>query len=175
MKDTHKAFLEAYDLHADALFRFCLFKISNAELAKDLVQDIYMKAWTYISNESNSVENMKALLYRTATNLIIDEYRRKARRQGKSESLEVLQEAGFEPSFDNTESVVNQIDGLGAIAKIQNLPPPYNETIFMRFVQSLEINEIAEITGESENTISVRIHRGLDKLRVMLKIEKQNA
>lgn len=166
MNDRHEAFLEAYEVHSDAIYRFCLFKLSNAELAKDLVQDTFMKVWMYIA-KGEDVENTKALLYRTAGNLVIDHYRQQARRKGRSESLEVLQEAGFEPSFDETESVINQIDGAQAVALISQVPAPYGETIFMRYVQNLEISEIVSITGESDNTVSVRIHRGLEKLKAI--------
>ena len=38
----------------------------------------------------------------------------------------------------------------------------------MRYVDDLSIKEIAEITGETENNVSVRIHRGLEKLRELV-------
>jgi len=37
--------------------------------------------------------------------------------------------------------------------------------IHYRFVQELSPKEIAEITGESQNVISVRIHRALKELK----------
>ncbi|HEY1037438.1 MAG TPA: RNA polymerase sigma factor [Candidatus Paceibacterota bacterium] len=164
MNDKNEAFLEAYEAHSDAIYRFCLFKLSNAELAKDMVQETFMKVWIYLA-KGESVENTRALLYKTAGNLVIDQYRQQARRKGKSESLEVLNEAGFEPSFDETQSIIDRIDGAEAMALISQVPDPYGETIFMRYVQNLEISEIVSITGESDNTVSVRIHRGLEKLR----------
>jgi DNA-directed RNA polymerase specialized sigma24 family protein len=35
----------------------------------------------------------------------------------------------------------------------------------MRYVIGLELKEIAEITGDSVNTVSVHVHRGINKLR----------
>jgi len=164
MEDKEKAFLEAHAAYSDIIFRFCLFKLTNRELAKDVTQDTFMKAWIYIS-KGGEIQNMKALLYKTATNLVIDEYRKQDRRKGKQESLDVLHDEGFEPSFDDTQSLVDQIDGAEALALVASIPVPYGEAVFLRYVQDLSIAEIVELTGESDNTVSVRIHRGLAKLK----------
>lgn len=164
MEEKEKAFLEAHGLYADVLFRFCLFKLSNRELAKDLLQETFMKVWLYIAKGGN-VENMKALLYKTVNNLIIDEYRKVDRRRGTSESLDVLHDAGFDPGFDDTRSWIDKLDGEGAMVLIAKVPAPYSEALFLRYVQDLSIDEIVAITGQSDNTISVRIHRGLLRLK----------
>ena len=38
----------------------------------------------------------------------------------------------------------------------------------MRYIEDLAPKEIAEITQESENNVSVKIHRGIKKLRELL-------
>jgi len=43
----------------------------------------------------------------------------------------------------------------------------------MRYMNDLSIQEISEISGESENNISVRIHRGLEKLKQISNSEKK--
>ena len=45
MSTMESKFLEAYHEHLDALFRYALFKVSDRELAKDMVQDVLMNAW----------------------------------------------------------------------------------------------------------------------------------
>ncbi len=175
MEDLNNKFLDAYKSHADALFRFCFFKLNDRELAKDFVQDTFMKAWNNVASEKNAghdIENIRAFLYHIAGNLIIDEYRRRGNR-GPSESLDDLHEQGFDPSEDHTGSWIDQIDGGQAIKFIKQVPEPYGEAVFMRYVQSLSLEEIAKITGESENTISVRVHRGLARLRKIFNREKE--
>lgn len=159
MEDPQEAFLKCYDEQADALFRFCTFKVNDRELAKDLVQDTFMKTWEYIA-AGNKVENVKAFLYKTLNHAIIDYYRRK-----KSVSLESLQEEGFDASVDESSSIEASIDGRRARELVQKLPPPYRDAVYMRFVNELSLKEIAEITGEAENTIAVHVHRGLKKLK----------
>jgi RNA polymerase sigma factor (sigma-70 family) len=49
--------------------------------------------------------------------------------------------------------------------KIRELDPPYQQVIYLRFVEGLPPREIAEILKESPNTVSVRISRGLLQLK----------
>jgi RNA polymerase sigma-70 factor (ECF subfamily) len=41
----------------------------------------------------------------------------------------------------------------------------YRDVIIMRFIDELSVKEISDVTGETENNISVRLHRGMEKLR----------
>ncbi len=159
MEDTKKAFILAYDEHADALFRHCFYKVHDREKAKDILQEAFMKTWAYIS-KGKEITNMRAFLYRTLNNLIVDEYRKK-----KDFSLDALEEEGFEPKSYEESTIEERIDGEKALRLINKLPHPYRDAIFMRYVNNLEIKEIAEITGEEVNTVSVHLHRGMIKLR----------
>jgi RNA polymerase sigma-70 factor (ECF subfamily) len=159
MENTKQAFLKAYEEYADALFRHCLFKVSDREIAKDLLQETYVKVWAYVA-KGKDIGNMRAFLYKTLNNLIIDEYRKK-----KNISLEILSEDGFDPKADNLPNTFDIIDGERAVRLLSKLDDPYKETVFLRYVNGLEISEIAEITGQTENAVSVHIHRGLKKLK----------
>lgn len=159
MEDMTQIFLRAYDEHSDALFRHCYFKVHDRERAKDILQDTFTKTWGYMAS-GKEINNLKAFLYRTLNNLIIDEYRKK-----KEVSLDVLHEDGFDPTSPETSTPELRFDGEIALKLLSQLPEPYHEAVFMRFVNGLEISEIADITGESENTVSVHIHRGLKKLK----------
>jgi RNA polymerase sigma-70 factor (ECF subfamily) len=171
MEDLQNTFLETYNTYSNPLFRFCFFKVNDRELAKDLMQETFTKAWTMVSKGDFHINSIKAMLYKIAGNLIIDEYRRRGRR-GVTASLDTLHEEGFDPSFDDTDTVHNIIDGKEAIKLIVKIREPYGESVFMRYVTGLTIPEIAEITHESENTISVRIHRGIEILRKLFNHEQ---
>ena len=54
------------------------------------------------------------------------------------------------------------------MAALQELPDAYREVLSLRYVDGLSPSEIGGIVGESENAVSVRIHRGLKKLKEML-------
>jgi RNA polymerase sigma-70 factor (ECF subfamily) len=170
MRPQEQQLIDAYNNHSDALFRYGVFKISDREMANDLVQETFVRAWQYLV-KNGTVDNYKAFLYKIMTNLVIDEYRKRA----APESLETMrEEEGFDPGLDDTHRWIDAIDGKQAVQLIKKIPSPYGEAVFMRYVEELSLSEIALITGERENTIAVHIHRGLEKLKVLFHHEQSN-
>jgi RNA polymerase sigma-70 factor, ECF subfamily len=156
-------FLEAYDTYADAIFRHCYYRLFDRERAKDVMQDTFVRTWEYLQ-KGEKVDNIRALLYRIANNLIIDFVRKK-----KEASLDAMQEEGFDPATDDDMShIAERLDGGQAIEALKQLDDTHREVLVLRYVNGLQPAEIAEITGETANTVSVRIHRGLGKLRILL-------
>ena len=169
MRKLEKEFLKAYDQFADPIFRHCYFRVFNRERAKDLMQETFTKTWEYMQEtrderqETSQIKNVRAFLYRVANNLIIDHSRKKQER-----SLEEMQEGGFDPGEDTREKLTNFLEA-GAVIKVLNkLNPKYRQVIQMRYIDDLLPKEIAEAIGESENNVSVRLHRGLKELRDIL-------
>ncbi|KKU51191.1 MAG: hypothetical protein A3F26_03185 [Candidatus Ryanbacteria bacterium RIFCSPHIGHO2_12_FULL_47_12b] len=158
-------FLRAYDKYADAIFRHCYFRLSDRELAQDTAQETFTRTWKYIA-DGGDVKNIRAFLYRVAHNLIIDEWKRK-----KAVSLEELAEKGFDPKDDNNVDLANVFDAREAAKVLELLDKPYREVVVMRYIDDMSPKEIARILGETENTISVRIHRALKKAKELLNHE----
>ena len=161
--DNKKAFLEIYEAHADAIFRHCYFKVSDRELAQDMTQQAFMQLWTYMQS-GKDIEKPKSLLYRIAGNLVIDWYRKK-----KSESLEHLAESGFDPSDTRGEDIEQTAEFKNVLKHLSQISPEEQNLILWRFVEDLSPKEIAEILEERENTVSVRIHRAIERLKVIMK------
>ncbi|KKT28109.1 MAG: hypothetical protein A3G02_02365 [Candidatus Yanofskybacteria bacterium RIFCSPLOWO2_12_FULL_44_13b] len=157
-------FLKAYDEYSDAIFRHCYFRVSDREKAKDLTQDTFTKTWEYVL-KNGEVTDLRAFLYKVANNLIIDTYRKK-----KEDSLDdMMENSSFDIGEDETEQLfnsitVNQIQGL--FAKLDDI---YKDAIVMRYIDDASPKEIARALNVSENVVSVRIYRGLKKLRELLK------
>src|SRR5438105_4028659 len=97
-----KTFKEAYDSHSGGIFRYILFKIDNREKALDLLQETYMKTWLHMSR-GEKLQNIRAFLYKVASNLIIDEYRKRGKKDYMTDSLDGMSEGGFEPTIDVDE------------------------------------------------------------------------
>ena len=115
------------------------------------------------------IDSIRAFLFHVLNRLIIDEYRKK-----KEISLDMLQEAGLQIEVDDSENLFNQIDGKAAMLLIPLLDDKYKKVVSMRFEEDMTIKEIAEATQQSNNTVVVQIHRGIDKLAILVKVEKRN-
>lgn len=161
-KSIEEQFLRVYEKHNDAIFRYCYFRLYNREKAKDLTQEAFMKAWVYLQ-EGNTIENLRAFIYRVANNLIIDYVRKK-----KESSLEALEESGFSPSTDGQHTENQRIDGIFLQETLNLLDEEYRDVVYMRYIEELAPREIAHILNESVNVVSVRIHRGLKKLKLLM-------
>ncbi len=165
MNRKEENFIRACEVHADALFRYSLFKVSDRDLAKDLVQETFLRVWNHVA-EGGEVVNFKAFFYRILGNMIIDEYRKK-----KAISLESLTEDGFDIRVEEEGRIADQIDGAIALRVLSQIPEKYREVIFMKYVQDFSNKEIADMLGESENSISVKLHRGIKKIKEIFKEE----
>lgn len=158
-------FLLAYDNFADAIFRHCALRVGDRELGKELMQDTFLRAWES-ARRGTMIENMRAFLYKIANNLIIDHYRRD-REQASLEQM--AEEQGFDPPEVRVDmDVARAYAGNEVIAKLSHLEEPYRTAVVMRYVDGLEPREIAEALGVTSNVASVRIHRGLKNLSLLL-------
>ena len=161
---------KGYEEFADSIFRYCYFHTSSREKALDLTQDTFIKAWEYVAaGQKRKIENLKPFLYMVARNLIIDDRRKK-----KSDSLDKMRENGFELASEESEIIVreNIFEAKLALETIEQLDIKYKEVIILRFVEDMSVKDIARILKKSENTISVRIHRGIEKLKKILEEKK---
>ena len=52
---------------------------------------------------------------------------------------------------------------------VKALPAKYRETVVLRYLQELEIEEISKILGISINTLHVRLNRARERLKNELK------
>lgn len=170
MKQQQKAtkrFNELYIAETDALFRYCFFRMSDHEQAKDIIQEAFMRLWDALVKdvEIDNIKNPRALLFKITSNLVIDWYRKK-----KAVSLDNLldSESGendlqiFDDSFEQIEI---QSEGKIFIKHISSLDSTYQQVVYLRYVEDLSPKEIAEIVGLSVNVVSVRINRGIEILK----------
>lgn len=163
--DINHNFEEVYESESDAIFRFCLVRVSNREQALDIVQETFLRFWQSLLKEKEILNN-RAFLFTIAHRLIIDWYRKK-----KSLSFEVMgyneDEEGYDPPDEMTFSsnLLIGAEGRYMISKINELDKSHRDPVYLRFIEDLSPPEIGKILGLSTNAASVRINRGLIELK----------
>lgn len=165
-----KAYLEAFEAYSDLLFRHAFFRLSNRDRALELTQEAFLKAWDYVQG-GGEVQQYKSFLYRILNNLIIDEYR-KSKQSSLDEMLEndtgELERRMSDGSVRETEENLDQESLLEEIrTRIPELPDTYREAVTMRYIDGFTPKEIAGMIGVTENVVSVRLHRGVLKLKAL--------
>ncbi|HUY62787.1 MAG TPA: RNA polymerase sigma factor [Candidatus Paceibacterota bacterium] len=168
MKKDHgqgmdERFLSAYESHADSVYRFGLLKLSDKDAALDLVQDVFMRYWDVLRKDARATHE-RAFLFTIARNLVIDRYRAK-----RTVSLDRLREEdGFEPPETGLPDPERAAEGKRAFGLIGRLPDAYREALILRYVEGFEPRDIAALLGESADAVTVRLHRGIKKLRELM-------
>ena len=158
MESLEQQLSEAYENHADVLYRLCLYKTSDHDHAEDLTQEVFMRFWDYLV-KGGKVSNTKSFLYQIARNLLTDHYRKK-----RSQSLDTLKEKGFDPIGDSHEEIINASEKNIAIEIIGQLDEKYRDVVYLRLVEELDMKEIAQTLKITANNATVRFHRGMKQL-----------
>ena len=160
--ETKAYFLQIYDAYARDIYRFCLLKVSSRELAEDISQETFMRFWQALK-DGTRMKSERALLYTIARNLVIDWYRKK-----KETSLDVLQDQGLDVPGEGAEDIERSAQMNEALKAVEELDESSREAILLRFVDGFSPKEIASLTGESANAVSVRLNRAIKKLQGIL-------
>jgi len=159
-KNYEKAYIE----FSDAIFRYCYLRVSNREKAKDIMQETFIKTWEYISAEDKvEIVNIRAFLYKTASHLIIDDYRKK-----KTESLDQLKAVGFDVMSHEHKAVEKSAEISKALELLDEIDQKHREVFVLRFIEEMSPKEIAGILNESENNVSVKINRATKKMKELI-------
>jgi len=123
------------------------------------MQEAFCRTWKYLA-KGNTIDNLRAFLYKTANNLIIDESRKK-----KAVSLDQIMEKGFVPQTNSLIKTENYLISQEVLGLVETLDKKYRDVIMMKYMEDLSTKEISSILHETENNIYIRVSRGFSKIR----------
>lgn len=156
-----------YNELRDKLFKFCKFKLSNDALAEEITQETFLRFLGYIKAKT-VVTHPKALLFRIASNLVIDQYRRK-----KAYSLDALrdnEEINFDVGDESHKNIEVKFEIKWALKKLPYLTEWQQKIFIMRYLKGMTPIEIGFRENRTPNAISVELHRTMRALRSLNKI-----
>lgn len=164
------AFEQVYDFYVPKIFRFVFLKTGNKENAEDLTSETFFRFWTYSRNVKINNESAEPVLYKIARNLIIDFYRKKEIETTEIDGVIANQISDGQQNFIG--QMINKEEVKQIMEVIGELKDEYQEIIILRFVEDLEIDEIAEITGKTNGAVRVLSHRALKSLEKVMKLKE---
>ncbi|PWB38400.1 MAG: hypothetical protein C3F02_03535 [Parcubacteria group bacterium] len=160
------AFVFFYDKYVKSIYRYVLIKVSAKEVAEDLTQDIFLKTWQHLVDKKQ-IANFQSFVFRIARNTVIDYYRQNNRQELP---LEFLPEELEQAPADHSHSFHRSLDLEKLLQDLRKLKPEYQEVIYLRYVEDLSIDDIAQIVDMQKSAVRVLLHRALSKLREITKL-----
>jgi len=145
---------------SEPLYRMAKSILQDEELAKDCVQDFYLKLWEN-RKTLHKIENLAPFALKMMRNLCIDKLRKKKEIPFISEEWDVAD--------ISLPTEIEQKDMVKFVKHLINQLPELQKTIIrLRDVEGFEIKEIAYITSSTENAVMVNLSRARQKIRECL-------
>ncbi|WP_377890781.1 sigma-70 family RNA polymerase sigma factor [Alkalihalobacillus sp. R86527] len=151
--------------YGDELVRLAYTYVKDSYTAKDLVQNAFIKCYEKIDSFREEA-TLKTWLYRITINECKDYLKSWGHR--KMQVFSFVQDISIGSEGSAESKVIQQSSNEEIREVVLNLPIKYKEIIFLYFYQSLKIEEIAEVTSLTSNTVKTRLRRGKQKLKSMM-------
>lgn len=157
------AFEKLYRSTAGRVYALCLRLTGRPDLADELVQETFVRAWRCLPSFRGE-SAFSTWLTRIAVNLALSERRKSARLDGRLERPEDIEELGVQRETGDAES---SIDLERAIAA---LPEKARRVFVLHDVEGWKHEEIAELAGIAVGTSKAHLHKARAALKEALSL-----
>lgn len=162
-------FTRVVETHRPHIFRFLLASTRDVDLAETLTQECFLKAhrnWAQFRGDSTAM----TWLMRIALNLQKDHWRNRRLqfwRHARTNSVDVDEASEWLPSGERSaEQQMLAKEQVKSVWKVvENLSERQRSIFLLRYVQEMELSEIARATGLSEGTVKAHLSRALTRVR----------
>ncbi len=162
------AFGRLVDTYHEKIHRLVFFRTRSCSDAEDITQEVFFKAFRSL-RKLDDPEKFQSWLYAIAINKVRDHYRR-----NKIRALFFLS-SNEDDVGDLDLPDTNSVDATDKVAGRQfweyvdklskELTPAEREVFYLRFLDQLELKEIASVLEKSEGTIKTLVHRAVKKFK----------
>lgn len=147
--------------HQDAVYRLLLRLGGERELARDLAQDTFVKAFAALGGFRAGAA-LRPWLFKIANNLFLDHVRKR-----QPESLDALAEVGVDAGAEDP-ALVRLGEGVALGEALAKLPVSWRQALVLRHDDDLSYEDIAEVLGVPLGTAKTWLHRGRERLKALL-------
>lgn len=151
------------------IFRFLLISVRDRDVAQSLTQDTFVRAWSARSTFRGDC-SISTWLMRIALNLVRDHTRTDRFRFWKRVSetaIDVSDISSHVPHRDSSlESRLIASEQMALVwESVAQLSDRQRSVFLLRFLDELELSEIAAITGQPISTVKTHLYRALATIR----------
>ena len=164
------ALTKLYGVFREKIYRYVFFKCGNHADAEDITNEVFLRMIQSIANFQWKGIGFSSWLFKIASNLVIDYYRNKSRRN--IESIEKRDYIG-ETNWEQISEFLDNRDLFQAIYKdTEDLTDLQKEVVNLRFVGDLSLKETAEAMSKNVNSVKAIQHAAIKKLKE--KVQENN-
>ena len=156
VRDPWRRYLDLLGPIRPELHRYCCRLTGNVWDGEDLLQDALVKVFSLLGKIDANLENPRAYLIRTSTNLWIDRMRRLQRER------EIMQQLIVEAEVHTPLDVVEVRDAAHRL--IQTLNPQERAAIMMKDVLEMSLEETAAVLTTTVGAVKSALQRGRGRL-----------
>jgi RNA polymerase sigma-70 factor (ECF subfamily) len=149
------------------IFRFILASLRNRESAENLTQECFVKAYK-AREQFRGTASVPTWLLQIAANLVRDhessgrlKFGRRALKVDLTDVMDVIPDRQLSP--ESMLSVKQEVESIWRAAA--KLPERQRTVLLLRFVEDLNLLEIAEVTGLKLGTVKTHLFRALESVR----------
>jgi len=158
-----RIFDDLYEAHQRALHAFFLGRTADHEVALDLLQEVFLRAWRNLSTlEALPPERRHHWLYAVARNLVVDFYRSRGSGQTAVERLQRLTPPEVAEPPEATVLEREQRDQVDAA--IQTLPDDLRVVLVLHLLGERTSSEIGDILGRPAGTVRYQLSQARKRL-----------
>ena len=162
-------FDEVVRVYRPRILRFLLSSLTDRDAAETLTQECFLKAWN-ARHQFRGDSSLSTWLTRIAVNLMRDHLRSRSLRfwqKTRGTTLDVMDISDWIPDGRTSpESAAVARDQVAAVWKAVNELSAHQRTVFvLRFVEEMELDEIAGTIGMNLSTVKSHLYRALGILR----------
>ncbi len=157
------AFGDLVRRHQDRVFNLAYRMTGDRDMAADVTQDAFMRAFRSLA-KLRETQRFSSWLLKIVSNLSLD-----ALQARSTVSLDALLEEGDEHLPVSGSDPVDALEGVltdeaiaAALAKVQ---PVYRQVLVLRHIEDLPYEKIAEMLELPLGTVKTRLFRGREQLR----------
>jgi RNA polymerase sigma-70 factor (ECF subfamily) len=160
MQGSKDCFEQIVRRHSTSLLRFVGSRVSVAQDAEDIVQDVFLIVYTNM-NRFNCEGSFKAWLYTIAYNCRTSYLRKKRVRQ---RPIEVTPRVQASP-----EDIVAQRHDVASVwAMASRLSTSQSSVLWLRYREQMDVPQIAQVMCKSRIHVRVLLHRARTRLAELM-------
>ena len=162
-------FDEVVRLYRPRIFRFLMASLGDRDVAESLTQDCFLKAYT-ARHQFRGDSSLSTWLTRIALNLVRDYLRSRRMRfwqRTRDTALDIVDVGEWIPDgASSPEQVCLQQERVREIWRsVEQLSRQQRTVFLLRFVEEMELSEIAETIGMNTSTVKSHLYRALRIVR----------